>query len=277
MRVWCFIFCFLPALAFGRVAKAPVSSLDGRIGYYVTLYSNVGGGAQSATDLAMFVDKLGRKQESFKNTGDFLQYIFNKTHQKFLKNFSEYATFPEMVDQGKYNCLTGTALYALVLDHFGIRYKIFETNYHIFLLAQTDTGPILFEATDPLTGFVTNDKEIEERIASYKQNAVASAGRSKAYYRYNFDLYNSVNLDQMAGLLHYNLSIEAFNANELSLAIDHLSKAMESYQSPRTDEFSKIILLSIMEGDLNPSEKARCIESIRSLRQKHVVVTASRD
>jgi len=79
------------------------------------------------------------------------------------------------------------------------------------------------------------------------------------------------------GLLHYNLSIVAFNAKDLTVSIDHLSKAMELYQSPRFEEFFKIILLTIMEGNLNPSEKERCLESIRALRNKHLAVTASRN
>ena len=269
-----FLLCLLPAFGFSRPIKAPASPLEGRIAYYVGLYSQVGGQLQSSDDLAAFVEKLERKQTNFKQTSDFLEHIFNKTHQKFLRNFSEYAAFPEMLNSGNYNCLTGTVLYALILDHFDIRYKIIETNYHIFLLAQTDEGPILFETTDPVSGFVTNSAEIEKRISSYKKNSLQSSS-SKTYYRYNFDLYNSVNLDQIQGLLHYNISIVAFNAKDIRRAIDELGKAMEFYQSPRFDEFSRVILLTIMESDLDPSEKEGCLDSIRALRDKNVIVTAS--
>jgi hypothetical protein len=99
-----------------------------------------------------------------------------------------------------------------LLDHFNVPYKIIETNYHIFLVAQTDKGSVLFETTDPANGFVTNNEEIKDRIARYRQNSIRSAASSKAYYRYNFDLYKVVNLDEVVGLLYYNLSIVAFNA-----------------------------------------------------------------
>ena len=278
MRVRRLILCLLPVLAFGRADKEPLASpTHNRIAHYVNLYSQVGAQTQSSNEVNAFVEKLSRKQSTFKRTSDFLEHIFVKTHQKFLRNFSEYASFPEMLSSGNYNCLTGTALYALLLDHFDVRYKIIETNYHIFLVAQTEEGPILFETTDPLTGFVTNSAEIEKRITLYRQNSVQSFNSTKTYYRHNFDLYNSVNLDQIQGLLHYNLAIVAFNGKNIRGAIDELGKAMGLYQSPRFEDFSQIILLTIMEGDLDPSEKERCLESIRALRGKHVMVTASRN
>jgi hypothetical protein len=40
------------------------------------------------------------------------------------------------------------------------------------LLADTDEGRVLFEATDPLHVFVTNPDEIEKRIQQYKQNVI---------------------------------------------------------------------------------------------------------
>jgi len=274
MRVWGFVLLLFPLVVFGRAAKTPAPTLDGRLAFYVNLYSQAGAPASSSDDLAAFVSKLDQKQSGFKHSADFLEYIFNKTHQKFLKNFSEYSSFPEMLSKGNYNCLTGTALYALLLDRYDVGYQIIETNYHIFLVAQTDKGPILFETTDPVSGFVTNPEEIKKRIAGYRQNSIQASGSTKTYYRYNFDLYNSVNLDQVLGLLHYNLSIAAFNGQELTLSIDHLRKAMELYQSPRFEEFSKILQLTIMEGNLNPSERERCLESLRTLRNMHVAVTA---
>jgi hypothetical protein len=277
MRAWGFVLWLFPAVVFGRAITGPASAPEDKLAYYVNLYRSAGTSNKESDDLAVFVNKLEQKQSSFKRTSDFLEFIFNKTHQKFLKSFSEYASFPEMLDKGKYNCLTGTALYALLLDHFDIRYQIIETNYHIFLLAQTDNGSILFETTDPASGFVTNEKEIKNRIASYRQNSIQAAASSKTYYRYNFDLYKVVNLDEVLGLLHYNLAIVAFNAKDLAVTIDHLGKAMELYESPRIEEFSRIVLLTIMEGNLDPSEKERYLENIRALGRKRLIVTASRN
>jgi hypothetical protein len=277
MRFWIAVLTLFSVLATGQSRATTPSDSGEKIGYYLNLYQQADASSQSTEDVLSFVGKLEQKKASFKNTGDFLEYVFNKTHHRFLKNFSEYASFSEMLEKGNYNCLSGTALYALLLDHFEVPYKIIETNYHIFLLAQTDEGSVLFETTDPANGFVRNKDEIKNRIDGYKQNTIQKVKSSKAYYRYSFDLYNEVNLDQMLGLFHYNLSIVAYNCKNLPLSIDHLGKAMELYQSPRIEEFSRILLLSIVEGTLDPSEKDKCLESIRSLRKRHLIVTASKN
>jgi hypothetical protein len=79
---------------FGRVAADPAYAPEDKLAYYVNLYGTVGASSTESADLTAFVKKLEQKQSSFKHTTDFLEFVFNKTHQKFLKNFSEYASFP---------------------------------------------------------------------------------------------------------------------------------------------------------------------------------------
>jgi len=69
-----------------------------------------------------FLKKLEKKQHSLKKEKDFVRFIFTKTHQEFLKEYKAYASFNELFSTGDYNCLTGTILYALVLNHFGIEH-----------------------------------------------------------------------------------------------------------------------------------------------------------
>ncbi len=146
------------------------------------------------------------------------------------------------------------------------------------MLADTDEGRALFEATDPLHGFVTNPDEIEKRIQQYKQNIIqpAAAGGNKKYYEYNVNLYQQVSLDQMSGLLHYNLSIEAYNQQNFQEAIHHLDKAMALYSSPRITEFSAILLLSVLESKLDESVKESYLKRIQAIRKKQLPVMASR-
>jgi len=274
MRVCLAAVFLIPILAIGQASDyitRPATKID----YYLNLYNRADGSSGSTHQVLSFAEKLEGKKLSFERNKDFLEYLFTKTHQRFLKHYTDYTSFGEMLSQGTYNCLTGTALYALLLDQVGIGYQIIETNYHIFLLAHTDEGSILFETTDPTNGFVSDSAEIEKRITHYRQNSIQKVKSNKTYYRYNFDLYNDVNLDQMLGLLHYNLSIVAYNQQELPTAIDHLSKAMELYQSPRIEEFSRIILLSVIESNLDASVKEKCLDNLQSIRKRQFAVTAS--
>jgi hypothetical protein len=273
---WIVLIFLMPILAIAQGASA--SDPHDKFERYISLYSSVDGTQNpDFNNLFRFTEKLEAKRTSFKNEKQFLNHLFIKAHQKFLKDYEEYSGFSEMLSTGKYNCLTGTALYALLLEHFGFKYEIIETNYHIFLLAQTNVGKILFEATDPVNGFVDNSKKIESRINTYKQNIIQETDTEKTYYRYNFDLYNVVDLDQVAGLFHYNLAIVSFNKNDLESSVLHLNEAITRYESPRIQAFSDILLLSLVESKMESSVKENCLRKVQSLRKRkmHLVANAS--
>lgn len=245
------------------------------IEYYLNAYKETDGNTSTILPILGFVEKLKQKEESFERTNDFLAYLFDKTHQRFLRYYREEASFGQLLTDRTYNCLTATALYALLLDHFDLDYKVIETNYHIFLVTQTSQGVVLFETTDPANGFVSDPKEIEKRIAQYRENRIQMDVSKATYYRFKADMYNEVNLDQMLGLLYYNLSIQAYNNQKLPLAIKYLGHAAKSYHSDRIEEFSKILLLSVIESNYEARVKARYLQNIQSFRKNQLDATAS--
>ena len=274
MRIVLLILFFAPILSIAQESDAGART-NNKIEYYLNAYKQTDGNAEAILPFVALAEKLAQKEESFEKPNDFLAYVFHKTHQRFLRYYAEDASFGQLLTDRKYNCLTATALYALLLDHFDLDYKIIETNYHIFLLTQTSQGVVLFETTDPTNGFVSDPNEIEKRIAQYRENRIQSGASDKTYYRYKVDTYNEVNLDQMLGLLYYNLSIREFNQEKLPMAIEHLEHATKLYHSPRTEEFSKILLLSVIESDFDDQVKTGYLRNIQSLRNLQFDVTAS--
>jgi len=274
MRVGLVLF-FLPIIA---LAQPGPGALKPEILGYADRFCQTDGNLAPAPSekFTTFVTRLESKRANFEQDVDFLNYLFVKAHQRLLRNFTDYVSFRQTLTDGTYNCLTGTTLYALLLDHFGFEYNIIETNYHIFLIANTATGRVLFEATDPINGFVVKEAEINSRISTYKQNALTKTNSAKkTYYQFNFELYNDVSLLEMSGLLHYNLAIVAYNKHQLALAIDHLDKAIELYQSPRTEEFTRIVLLSVVESRLDIAIKENYVRQIQSLRKRKLAVTTA--
>ena len=262
-----FVFC-LPLLASAQGGQGNAIG-DATLDRYIDLYlSTDKSKAVSTEELKTFIQKLEFKKNSFKKENEFLQYTFNQTHRRFLKHYKQYCTFTELVDNGTYNCLTATALYALLLNHFQIDYTIVETNYHIFLLAKTQQGTVLLETTDPLNGFIDNPKLIEKRISTYKRNELMQSTNNKVLYAYNFNLYNVVDLDQMLGLMYYNLAIDAYNHQEIQAAIGYLDQAILRYQSPRIDEFSTIILLTLQESKLDASVKKSYVQKVKAIQTR---------
>ena len=270
---WVVLIFFLPILAFAeKKAGEPVV-----LASYLEAFLATDASSSSTESFYEHIQKLESKRNSFRTEESFLRYVFNKTHSHFLKDFQAYTSFGQLLDKGKYNCLTATALYALILEQLGVQYEIIETNYHIFILAHaTDSGSaILLETTDPIEGFVSEDKEIENRITKYKQNTISETKAKKDYYKLSCNLYARVELDEVVGLLHYNLAIASFNNQRIDDAIKHLDKATLAYSSPRMEELTRILLLSVVESNLDAESKERSIKTIQTVRKRNLMALAS--
>lgn len=236
----------------------------------------------SASSFDAFLKKLEKKRVSIKSESDFIRYAFTKTHQQYLKRYEAYASISTVFNKGSYNCLTGTILYTLILNHFQIKHQVIETNYHIFILTETKQGRILLEATDPVNGFVASSDDIEKRINSYKENIVQTsnlpirqAGSKLSYYQFNFELFNPVSIKELRGLLYYNKAVDSYNHRNLQESVQFLKKAHELYSSSRIDEFSQILLLTLQQSTMENQLRTEYIKTVLSIRQDLLPVVAS--
>ncbi|RAW03225.1 hypothetical protein [Pseudochryseolinea flava] len=267
---WVVLIFFLPIFAFGQ---RDVSSRE-TFEQSLQAFLSTDNASISTEAFRSHIDKLQTKREAAKSELNFLRMLFSRTHEKFLKRFDEYASFAQTINKGEYNCLTASATYGLLLHHFNLDYDIVETNYHMFILVNTVEGTVLLETTDPVNGFITDQKEIETRIKKYKSNAVRD--EKDNYYRLSCSVYKHVALEELTGLLHYNLAIKAFNHHDLQNTIEHLDKATAIYCSPRMEELTRIVLLSIIESKQNDQFKEESVRRIQVLRKRNLNALASR-
>jgi hypothetical protein len=132
----------------------------------------------------------------------------------------------------------------------------------------------MMETTDPLKGFVVDRQDIEKRIRGYKQNSFNDKSDSQEYYRLGCNLYNVVRLDEITGLLHYNLAIAAFNNGQVEATIAHLDEATSIYSSPRMEALTRLVLLSVVESKLDAETKESTIKRIQALRKRNLMALA---
>lgn len=251
------------------MAESPNQTTDALQPFLATTQASINHAAW-----ADFVAKLSRKRAGSKNETQFLRYAFNRIHHQFLKRFAANTTFASLFDDGTYNCLTGTILYSILLNHFEIDHQVIETNYHIFILVQTQEEEVLIEITDPQDGFVTSADKLTKRIEQYRQQGIQPADPALFYYQYNFDLYNIVSQHELIGLLYYNLAVDSFNQKDLQKAVHYLGRAIERYASPRIEEFSEILLVAVHESNLKEREKILCKKELQTIRYKALLVMA---
>jgi hypothetical protein len=241
---------------------SPVNHLH----YYFTLYSQADGQlAPAFNTLDEFLILTDEKRNSFKSEKAFVYFLFWKTHQNFFRRFQEYASFRDLVSHGIYNCLTGSALMALLLDHHDIEYKIIETNYHVFLLALN--GTILLETTDG-EGFIDDPAQIRERINSYQNLAAEKKLASKTYYEYPAAKVSAVSNSGMLGLLHYNQAVKYYNEQKFDPAIAHLRHALLLHRTGKMETFADIMMESVRNNGLYPEEeKRRLLQRLETLKK----------
>lgn len=265
MRAWVLIgLYFLPIVC---SSQQSTRQMDADYRFYLQQFIQTDGGMSlSLEEFETFVGKLESKRTKADEV-TFLRTLFNRTHHKFLRHYTDQASFSELFKTGRYNCLTGTSLFSILLERFEFEYQIIETNYHIFILVQANGNPVLFEATDPQSGFTSDEKMIKERIARYRENTIQEMHPDRYHYKFSFDLYNKVEPEELTGLLYYNLAVAAFNENSLDRAVQLLDRAFQNYRSERIEEFSKIMLLALVESDLEASAKISYVRKVQSLRQ----------
>lgn len=251
MRLIVAIF-FLPILAVAQVDNASEQKTKAMLTRFLkTEREDILPSTQRVTE---FFDRLESHAGSYdKHQQQFARQIFVKTHSRFLKTFKENATFSQLFSNGNYNCLTATALLGVALQHFNYSFKIFETNHHIFILVDTDRGPALLETTDPFDGFTTDPKLIDKKIAGYKSATASETDSQVIQYQFKTRLYKEVTLEELTGLLHFNLAANAYNAKNYEQAIFHLEQSGTLYQSSRIIEFSDVLLLTIRETNAKNS------------------------
>jgi hypothetical protein len=254
---------------FSASGQAPESLL------YFSKYTEVGQNSSiSSTEFQAFLKQLEKKRAGLSEK-EFVRLIFTKTHKTYLKKFVEFAPFNAIFEEGSYQCLTATALYALILNHFNINHEVIETNYHIFLMAQTKQGNVLLESTDMFNGFVDDESLINQKIELYKKNTLIASNTTSVYYKYSFELFNRVDLDELLGLLHYNQAVAAFNQNNMKAAVSQLTRANEFYTSSRIDEFAQLLLLSLQQSKLDSDTKRTYLKEVFTIRQKMLPSVAS--
>jgi hypothetical protein len=200
------------------------------------------------------VDKMLRDVNFRNESGDIskLRTIFNKTHRRFLKSYIQYSGIEELT-AGRFDCLTATSLFADILTKEGYEYTMIETNYHIFIVVNTNEGDVVLETTDRFGGFISDRKKVERVLSAYRGNVLASA--TPSHFQYSFSLYQSVSADQLASLLFFNQAVKAFNNHNWVECSEKLEMSSSKNQSPRISELATVLYHSVALSDLDEETK----------------------
>ena len=223
----------------------------------------------SLPDFQAYIEKLRLKRSRTKGDKTFFNYLFYRTHRKYLKNYQIHSSVEDILRHGAYDCLSGTAFYAMILDKLGIAYEIKEFDFHVLVIAKHGGRQFLIESTDPGGGLTSNPKEIADRIGRYVALSDSASGRMSVgsndrQSQYSRAINKSINLTELAGLLHFNNAVYYYNQKKPFKTVAEIRKSLELYDSERIRAFGELAARSFL-GDpgLSLLQKQRLMEQLK--------------
>lgn len=188
--------------------------------------------------IAEFISELEKKGFQKYPRKKQLKEIYTKVHAHFFRKYSEEAYFHDIFTSGNYNCVTASALYALVLDHFKIDYVIKEKPNHVFIIADPKSTSFMIETTTPVKGFYQFDERFKKNYVDFLQkNKIISETEFKSnstdvLFEKYYESAKTITSLQLAALQYYNKGVFSYNSKDYSTSAKNFEKAIIIYPSP---------------------------------------------
>lgn len=185
--------------------------------------------------------------------------LYEAVHQKILRKYDEDAQFGELFTTGLYNCVTATALYALVLEEFGLPYQVRELPTHVYLIYAPGAENLILESTDPVEGVFELDKEaivqslVEQKMISANERRIKST--EQLYDDYVEDYEIVINIRGLASDLYYNAAIFAMQNEHYQLGMELAKKSVYLFRNDdKVELWANGLLLQLESMNLDKIE-----------------------
>ncbi len=195
-----------------------------------------------------------------------VKIIYEKVHNSFFDQYQDENHFSDIFKNGKYNCVSATAMYGLIFNELDVPFTIKEKPTHVYIVAYPKKEQVLVESTDPTGGFIRftdsnkqtliNQLSKAKLISSSEMRNMSVDELFKKYYLIDED----INLKQLVGIQYLNDAIYRMNKEDVEGAYNQAEKACMFYSSDRT---SNLLLATTLEFLVNQNFES--IESVKYL------------
>ncbi len=209
-------------------------------------------------EIKEITDYFETKQLHKKSRKKQIRELNKLVYNKLFKKYDENTFFSHIFQNGTFNCVTGTAFYALILDRLGIPYEIQETITHVYLIAFPHSDKIYLETTNGSSGNISLDYNFKKRYVEFLENNkliseedFSNHNLEEVFDKYYFKGENKINLLQLAGLQYFNNGIEAINNSNWDKAVINLEKHNALYPSEVNNNLMLQALIQIVHKEQN--------------------------
>lgn len=183
--------------------------------------------------------------------------VFKTAQQTFFTQYDSNAIASNFYTDGKYNCVTGSVFFSIIMDSLKIPYTIKEIPTHVFLLAYPTTFSLPIESTDPNMKILIPDEAFKKRYVDFlvdskliQKSDIATKGVETIF---NEKYYSTVDIKpvELVGLQYFNSGISYLSDNNYKSAFQQFEKAYLLYPSERIRYVLELSLLAFM-GNMGP-------------------------
>jgi len=195
-----------------------------------------------------------------------VKYVYDFVHKQFLKVYKLQNSFTDIFTKGEYNCVSASALYAIIFSKLNIPYNVIESPHNVYLITYPQSFKILIETTSPEKGYYQfNDNFINQYVKSLYNSKLIS----KSEYESNtanqlFDKYyfssKGLTLPEVVSLQYSNYSIYHLEEKKYTEAIDEIKKAYYFNSYDRNKYILKSTLIFNVQN--NKYEKKEQVENL---------------
>ncbi|MEQ8925087.1 MAG: hypothetical protein RLO81_04700 [Fulvivirga sp.] len=190
-----------------------------------------------------FLEELRGAKALSKKPEKKIKYIYEQVHERFFDQYLAENQFSEIFDNGKYNCVSATALYGIFLNELDIPFTVKERPTHVYLVAYPNTEQVLVESTDPQYGFVNYTDNSKQELVNQlaKAKLISSAELRTQSTDELFSKYylsdEDINLTNLIGIQYLNDAISKLMNDDFIGAFRQAEKAWLFYPSEKTRNF----------------------------------------
>lgn len=226
------------------------------------LYYGAGAPGNVAAALKKMTDFAGSVSIAGTSKPKELKRFYKSVHQAFFVRYVDNPLFKEIFENGNYNCVTASAIYALLLQQFSVSYDIRETPTHVYIVANPGASNVILETTAPGMKTMQFTEAGKTKFLEYLVNnklitaAEATGPEKEQLFEKYFFGDEKIDLKQLGGLLYYNIGVEAGQKEDYLKGYKNLEKAYMLYPSKKIAYLTANMLGAYLAGkDLADEEK----------------------
>lgn len=224
--------------------------------------------------LSAFAEELKGRRFHKKSPQKKVKKVYEQTHETFFKKYELQHHFKDVFDDGTFNCVSGTAMFALLFDSLSIPYEVKEQPTHVYLITYPNEEKIEVEATTPTEGYTTYSDDFKKSFAKKLRDLKLISEEEYSTFGPEaiFDLYyhndSTINFRQLVGLQYHNEAVYSAEGEDFESAMKFAGKAFLLYPCQLTEyTYRGTVANYLLSTDISEKKHLKYVEILSRIKE----------